>query len=173
MERAQAVPALSRGQTAPGKHLQHHRVLTVDAREVSVAIFLNGRPLCRLVLRQAVKVQVIQPNGKRQDRKQERNGGIPMPAPRTILQLIQHRLFRFHRERRRVHDCNSRAISIPPAARISKISETEYGFRADGLKYCQTPNSPRSPSATNSRPSRTRTAAKTSSSACCSTTLVR
>ena len=82
---------LTRCQTAPGEHLQHHGVLTVDAHEVSVTIFLNGRPLCRLVLRQAVKVQVIEPDGKRQDRKQERNGSIPMPAPRTIVKLIQYR----------------------------------------------------------------------------------
>src|ERR1700739_4524486 len=173
MERGQAVPALTRCQTHPGQHLQHHRVLTVDAHEVSVTILLNGRPLCRLVLRQAVKVDVIQPNGKSQDRKQERNCGIPMPAPGTILEVIQHRLFRLHRECLRAHDRDADAISIPLAARRSKISDTEYGFRADGLKYCQTPNSPRSPSAINWRPRRTRTAAKTSSSACCSTTLVR
>src|SRR5215472_1555378 len=173
MERGQAVPVLTRCQTAPREHLQHHWVLTIDTYEVSMAIFLNGRPLCGLVLRQAVEVHVIQANRKRQDRKQERNGGIPMPTPGTILKLIQHRLFRFHRERLRVHDRHSDAISIPPAPRRSKISDTEYGFRAEGLKYCQTPNSPRSPTATNCRPSRTRTAAKTSSSACCSTTLVR
>src|SRR5262249_32315480 len=136
-------------------------------------IFLNGGPLCRLVLRQAVKVQMIQPNGKRQDRKQEGNGGIPMPAPPTILQLIQHKPLHFERKRLRAHHRHSGAISIPSAARRSKTSDTEYGFRAEGLKYCQTPNSPRSPSATNWRPNRTRTAAKTSSSACCSTTLVR
>src|SRR5258708_38310117 len=173
MRRGHSAPSFTCCQASPGQHLQHHRVLTVDAHELSVTIFLNGRPLCRLVLRQAVKVDVIQPNGKRQDRKQERNCGIPMPAPGMILKLIQHRLFRFHREGLRAHDRDSDAISIPPAARRSKTSDTEYGFRADGLKYCQTPNSARSPSATNWRPSRTRTAAKTSSSACCSTTLVR
>src|SRR5258708_426576 len=173
MEGGQAGPALTRCQTDPGQHLQHHRGLTVDAHEVSVTIFLNGRPLCRFVLRQAVKVDVIQPNGKRQNREQERNCGIPMPAPGTNLKLLQHRLFRFHRERLRAHDRDSDAISIPPAARRSKIADTEYGFRADGLKYCQTPNSPRSPSATNWRPSRTRTPAKTSTSPRCSTTSVR
>src|SRR6266581_4800378 len=173
MRRGHSAPSFTCCQTSPSQHLRQHRVLAVDADKVSVTIFLNGRPLCRLVLRQAVKVDVIQPNGKRQDRKQERNCGVPMPAPGTILKLIQQRLFRLHRERLRAHDRHSDAISIPPAARRSKISDTEYGFRADGLKYCQTPNSPRSPSATNWSPSRTRTAAKTSSSACCSTTFVR
>src|SRR5215469_2145802 len=55
MERGQAVPALTRLQTAPGEHLQHHRVLAVDTHKVCVTIFLNSGPLCRLVLRQAVK----------------------------------------------------------------------------------------------------------------------
>jgi hypothetical protein len=74
-------------------------VLAIDAGEVSMPILLNGRPFCRLVLGQAVKVDLVNANCKCQDRQYEYDQGFPITANPPILNLIQHGCSGLRRER--------------------------------------------------------------------------
>ena len=60
-------------------------MLTVNACEVSLTILLHSQPLRRFILGEAVKVEAVKANCKRQEREQECNRGVPTPVKAAIL----------------------------------------------------------------------------------------
>jgi hypothetical protein len=62
-------------------------MLAIHAGKVSMAILLNGRPFCRLILREAVDSNSLNADEERQQAENQDNGSLQTPVDKTIFDL--------------------------------------------------------------------------------------
>ena len=74
-------------------------MLAIDANKMPMTILLNGLPLRRLVLREAVEVNPVKAHPEGQDGQQQDYRRLPIMFKATMSDLVQHVCPGFWRER--------------------------------------------------------------------------
>jgi hypothetical protein len=66
-----SIPLLSQAQTSPGQQLHQHGMFAIHSGKMTLAVFLDGLPLSRLILRETVEADLMNTECERSEGEQE------------------------------------------------------------------------------------------------------